>query len=360
MDSNLEMPPDLAKKLFICGGFVVLKDFPEGCEFGIDVMSWTVGPKFKGVKMIPPGVHFIYLSTYNAPRISFFHNFKPGEILLRKWNREDEDLDENIPEDSEIELLRANLVNLDSALGPYPYSTYQQWVSLSSYITPTCCIRLSPKNRLSKITSQTEFTTEEQMLELKMGDAKGFSVTDREHPNRIRFADSNGLPLMYVDSSCAIKFSEVQLSSSATNLKKPGIDNSDRLFALISNIGGDYKELLAEFQYAFIVFLMGQVYEGFEQWKRLIHLFSCCSSALKSQTPLFLDLLATIHFQLKFAPNNLFNEFGGENFLVTTLSFLFATIEDKEDINNTLRTKAAKFRALLENKFSRSFTLPNE
>ena len=47
-------------------------------------------------------MHFIYLSTYNAPRISFFHNFKPGEILLRKWNREDEDLDENIPEDSEV------------------------------------------------------------------------------------------------------------------------------------------------------------------------------------------------------------------------------------------------------------------
>ena len=88
-----------------------------------------------------------------------------------------------------------------------------------------------------------------------------------------------------------------------------------------------------------------------------------------------MELLATIHFQLKFAPDNLFNEFGGENFLVTTLSFLFATIEgllsvylnlnevtfsDKEDIDNTLRTKAAKFKALLENKFSRSFTLPNE
>lgn len=123
------------------------------------------------------------------------------------------------------------------------------------------------------------------MLELKMvfmlkyladnfiasiqGDAKGFSVTDREHPNRIRFADSNGLPLMYVDSSCAIKFSEVQLSSSATNLKKPGIDSSDRLFALISNIGGDYKELLAEFQYAFIVFLMGQASNNIS-WIRFI------------------------------------------------------------------------------------------
>lgn len=45
-----------------------------------------------------------------------------------------------------------------------------------------------------------------------------------------------------------------------TNLKKAGIDSSDRLEMLIRDeLKGDPKEMLAEFQYAFIVFLMGQV-----------------------------------------------------------------------------------------------------
>ena len=31
-----------------------------GSEFGIDCHAWVTGPNFLGVKMIPPGPHFIY------------------------------------------------------------------------------------------------------------------------------------------------------------------------------------------------------------------------------------------------------------------------------------------------------------
>ena len=49
-----------AQKLFEQGAVFILHDFPEGSEFGIDYMSWDTGPNFKGLKMIPAGVHFIY------------------------------------------------------------------------------------------------------------------------------------------------------------------------------------------------------------------------------------------------------------------------------------------------------------
>ena len=54
------MDPDLAKELFLHGATLLILDVPEGTEFGIDYNSWTVGPKFKGVKMIPPGFHFVF------------------------------------------------------------------------------------------------------------------------------------------------------------------------------------------------------------------------------------------------------------------------------------------------------------
>ena len=54
------MDPELACRLFEEGAFLVLLDVPEGTEFGIDYNCWNVGPKFKGVKMIPPGFHFVF------------------------------------------------------------------------------------------------------------------------------------------------------------------------------------------------------------------------------------------------------------------------------------------------------------
>jgi A1 cistron-splicing factor AAR2 len=55
-----QIDQDTANQLFEAGAILVFLDVPQGTEFGIDYNSWEVGPKFKGVKMIPPGVHFVY------------------------------------------------------------------------------------------------------------------------------------------------------------------------------------------------------------------------------------------------------------------------------------------------------------
>ena len=49
-----------AKQLFSKGATLILLDVPFKTEFGIDYNSWNVGRDFKGVKMIPPGFHFIF------------------------------------------------------------------------------------------------------------------------------------------------------------------------------------------------------------------------------------------------------------------------------------------------------------
>ena len=53
------MDQDLARRLFFEGATLVLLDVPVMTEFGIDYNSWNVGEKFKGVKMIPEGFHFV-------------------------------------------------------------------------------------------------------------------------------------------------------------------------------------------------------------------------------------------------------------------------------------------------------------
>lgn len=54
------MDQETARLMFEEGGTLVLLGMPYGTEFGIDMNSWNIAEKFKGVKMIPPGLHFIY------------------------------------------------------------------------------------------------------------------------------------------------------------------------------------------------------------------------------------------------------------------------------------------------------------
>ena len=58
--SAVDIPADYAQWLFDNGATLVFLDLPTGSEFGIDYNYYEVGPQFKGVKMIPPGIHFIY------------------------------------------------------------------------------------------------------------------------------------------------------------------------------------------------------------------------------------------------------------------------------------------------------------
>lgn len=92
---HLEMSPEKARRLFDIGGVLLVIDLPLGSIFGIDMKIYKVGEKFRGLKMIPPGLHFIHYSAVSkegctAPRTGFFHYFKPREILIKKWDAAEE------------------------------------------------------------------------------------------------------------------------------------------------------------------------------------------------------------------------------------------------------------------------------
>jgi len=57
---NSQMDSETARKLFEIGATLFLLDVPPRTEIGIDVHSWNTGEKFMGIKMIPPGIHYVY------------------------------------------------------------------------------------------------------------------------------------------------------------------------------------------------------------------------------------------------------------------------------------------------------------
>ena len=81
-----------------------------------------------------------------SPRTGFFYNFDRGEVLAKRFNPATESFDPVSVEDSAR--IKAGLRDLDSGLGPYPYSSWKKWVGLTSRITPQTLGRLEPARGL--------------------------------------------------------------------------------------------------------------------------------------------------------------------------------------------------------------------
>ena len=128
------MDPAVAKKLFKEGAAIVLLDVPPGTEVGIDMNSWNVGENFMGIKMIPPGIHFVYYSSVNvaqksvAPRTGFFYNFNREEVLVRKWSKDTEEIVDTVSSDDK-DRIKADMKNIDRCLGVFPYQSWKKWIS---------------------------------------------------------------------------------------------------------------------------------------------------------------------------------------------------------------------------------------
>ncbi|XP_018017620.1 protein AAR2 homolog isoform X1 [Hyalella azteca] len=128
---------DFEKFLQCKGAALVLLNVPVHTEIGIDMHSWTIGPKFKGINLIPPGLHFINYSAVSkygetAPATGFFHYFEPNDVLVKVYQPATEEFKDESPE--QTERVKINLQSLRGELGPYPSELWRRWVSLTQKI----------------------------------------------------------------------------------------------------------------------------------------------------------------------------------------------------------------------------------
>ncbi|MCP9261319.1 hypothetical protein DINM_004694 [Dirofilaria immitis] len=313
--SASDMPSSLANHLYENGAFMIFLNVPQTTEFGIDYKSWHVGPKFLGLKMIPPGCQ-------NGTTYWIFHHFKEKEILLRKWDVVREDMIIEPCSADELERVRSNLKSMDEGLAPYPFETYRK----------KTVERLRPENQYSRITGQAELVTlETEMMEKEGVHGHPSSCVDRDHPTRIRFVDECGLPIMKIRKAISTK-------------TENSIDRSWQLQKILIDLNGKWSEFLGELQFAFVCFLMGQLYKGLIECKEL-----------------YMALIPVLHFQLRECPEDFFVDIvSRDNFLTTTLSRLFGNINDTESADAALKERAGKFRNFLTKRLKWSFDMQDK
>uniref|UniRef100_A0A6M2F3N4 Protein AAR2 homolog n=1 Tax=Populus davidiana TaxID=266767 RepID=A0A6M2F3N4_9ROSI len=361
------MDPETALELVKQGATLLLLDVPQYTLVGIDTQMFTVGPAFKGIKMIPPGPHFVYYSSSSkdgkqfSPIVGFFVDAAPSEVIVRKWNQQEERL-VKVPEEEEERFCQAvKSLEFDRYLGPYNLSQYGEWKRLSSYLTKTIIKRIEPIGGEITVACESEMdknspkTSIERALDAQLGTGK-FSASTSVDQSKKRGCYYTTIPRVIKRRGMEGK----ELTS--LNLDKTELLES----VLIKDYGGSEDLLLGELQFAYIAFLMGQSLEAFFQWKSLVSLLlSCIEAPFRTRSHLFTKFIKVIFYQLKYglqkdrkesngagiAVSSLLDEswFSADSFLHRLCKDFFLLMQDATVVDGDLLTWTRKLKELLEN-----------
>lgn len=285
---------------------VLLLDLPANALGGIDLLSFTITPRFKGVKNLPPGLHFAFAAsdTSLSVRQGAWFYVSPGagppQVFIKKWNPETEDL---VAETSQTELLKwkANLGAIwKDSLTPYRQTVHagdtteddsveesSDWGELSSRISQSLLTRicgLYPDHWVL-----TSASSAAQDLETIPGLEGSNSVLRPEKELRFFPVD---LKQTWREGATGRERTEAAQDRSwalGDLIEKHGISKDSR--------SRDF-EILGELQFCFLMVLTLNNNSCLEQWKRLLGLLLTCQSAVKERFHLFLELLRTLRLQL--------------------------------------------------------------
>ncbi|KAJ6421340.1 hypothetical protein OIU84_028670 [Salix udensis] len=360
------MDSETALELVKQGVTLLLLDVPQYTLVGIDTQMFTVGPAFKGIKMIPPGPHFVYYSSSSkdgkqfSPIVGFFVDAAPSEVIVRKWNQQEESL-VKVPEEEEERFCQAvKSLEFDRYLGPYNLSQYGKWKRLSSYLTKTIIKQIEPIGGEITVVCESEMdknspkTSIERALDAQLGTGKLSASTSIDR-------SKNG-GCYYTAIPRVIKRKGME----GKELTSLNLDKTELLESvLMKNYGGSEDLLLGELQFAYIAFLMGQSLEAFFQWKSLVSLLlSCIEAPFRTRSHLFTKFIKVIFYQLKYglekdrtesncagiAVSSLLDEswFSADSFLHRLCKDFFLLVQDATVVDGDLLAWTRKLKELLE------------
>jgi A1 cistron-splicing factor AAR2 len=308
-------------------------------QFGIDLSQWIIGEKFMGIKLIPIGIHYISFSLSeenNAFKQGFFieipDNKNKSKNIIREWSPKYETFIKLNDEMDKNYSIGLDNLDFDQFLGNYPYEQISNWNDLSKLLN------INIINRLQKNIDMT------MCPEIKEEKDKN-NEQENEDKNKI-----NGQIMTYDN----IDFTEFYLN-------QPEYINSLDKSVLLEKILSKFKfpnEFLGEFQYTFILFLIGEVFEALKQWKDIFILITSSENLInkKNLEKFFCDFIEIIYNQLRLFPDDLMHDVILENNFLKRYLTNFLLFEKNDMKNFSKRQKLLK--AFVEEKFG--YTIKSE
>jgi A1 cistron-splicing factor AAR2 len=286
---------------------VLLLHLPSQALGGIDLLSFTTTPRFRGVKNLPPGLHFVFASSDSALAVrhgAWFY-VSPGvgapQVFIKRWNPTNEDL---VAETSQTEVLRwrANI----SSIWKDGLTPYRQTVNSGETREDDDAVEES--NDWGTLTSRINQSLLSRICGLNPDHWSLSSASSAAQ-------DLEDIPGL--ESSNSVLHPERELQFLPIDLKRTWRDGAtgrerteawqDRSWALgelvekhckASNVRSREYEILGELQFCFLMVLTLNNNSCLEQWQRLLGLLFTCRTAVKERSHFYLELLRTLRLQL--------------------------------------------------------------
>lgn len=352
----------LAQRLLVEGATLVMLDVPVGTEFGIDLKSWNTLDSFKGIKMIPPGFHYVHYSAVDefgeaTPKVGFFHIFKKSEFLVKRWDAKEEDLSSETIEEETVERYKSNLKDLDRFLGCYPYDIWKQWKELTNHITPSLVERCLPICGFVRSALELEYCTDAA----RPRGGESSSKRRRRSGITIEEKEDELLPDMKPKPGTELQLSKIPCKqypdgASPTEITKYSLDTSYALDTVLKKLTLPI-EIIGEMELAFVCFLVGQSFDAFEHWKKLVSLICGADCAISQRRTIYIEFMKALEVQLMHVPEDILCDIvANNNFVYHNLRKLFANIEMNSELDGRLKSYTTRFSGRLSIKFLWDFS----
>ncbi|KAK8173687.1 A1 cistron-splicing factor [Phyllosticta citrichinensis] len=282
---------------------VLLLNLPPGALGGINLLSFTTTDRFKGVKELPSGWHFVFTSSTSSLSVRhgawFRVNNTPGappQVFIKKWDAAAEEL---IAETDEAETLRwrANLGAVwREGLTPYRQSASKDgeeqedregdWRNLTDCISADMLFRILGDDATPDHWALTSASSAAR----DMDDIPGLSK------EQSAFQPDRELHFLPVDLKQTWR--EGATGRERTEAAR---DRSWALGELVEQhcARQEEDEILGEMQFAFLMVLTLNNNSCLEQWRRILELLFTCKRAVVSRPGLYIKLLQLLRLQLK-------------------------------------------------------------
>ncbi|KAJ2951985.1 hypothetical protein O0L34_g4248 [Tuta absoluta] len=386
------MDQETAKKLLVEGGTFVFLGVPPETQFGIDMLCWNTEEDFRGIKMIPPGLHYIHYSSVSkgsgdvGPRSGFMHNFQKKEFLVKMWDKNTEDISKDEISDESVQRLKDNLLNIDRHLGPYPYEIWQKWKLLTSQISPELAAKLSPENGIIRASVELQPTSDadrprgvkpqtsntstdnaessmDESQEKEAGSVEsvpGQSDAKRAKRGTQEEREDAMLPNLKPTPGSAMRFTEIPRDkyppgSTPEEITKHYLDQSYCLELMIAQ-HEEPLHIIGELQFAYLCFLIGHSLDAFEHWKNLVILICSCDDAIHKHRTVFFHFIRTLEMQIEEMPEDFLADIVmNRNLVYKKLRELFRTAHVGK-VDGRLLAMIEQFKENLTDKLQWDFT----
>jgi A1 cistron-splicing factor AAR2 len=184
-------------------------------------------------------------------------------------------------------------------MAPYPFDEgedYERWMSLCYAITPKDVELFLPKRDHVFTSMSCSILESEDVAPLRFSD---FDLKRSFPPNAVGEERS--------------KYSR---------------DKTYLLKSVLKSLGYDCQRLIAEFQFAFIALVFMQNFDGFEQWKRILHLVCHSGEFVSENQQFYVEFINALEFQLLNVPEEFFDAeiLTESNFMDDALEELFREV----------------------------------